>query len=266
MIVVLLSVGFIRFTTVYFFNGKVWISYLVLGAYFCAGGVFAYSKRGRGCPEAMPEHRKVVIVGSGPAGPDGCRLLGPGTARAPGHRGRAFVDQRPARRSAQAPRPKSRTTPASSTGSRGPSSWGGCATGHPLRRRTAHGQGQSPRPLLSFALSVVADQSGIGRAGDRGGRPDHRHRRPFADAGVSQREPPGGLRGLDLCHLRRVLLPRAAHRRRRWWRLRPGGGHLPDAFRLQGHRGASPRTSCAPPRSCRNAPSRTPRSTSSGTR
>jgi hypothetical protein len=46
MIVVLLSVGFIRFTTVYFFDGKVWISYLVLGAIFCAGGAFAYSRRG----------------------------------------------------------------------------------------------------------------------------------------------------------------------------------------------------------------------------
>ena len=46
MILVLLSVGFIRFTTVYFFNGKVWISYLVLGAIFCAGGAFAYSRRG----------------------------------------------------------------------------------------------------------------------------------------------------------------------------------------------------------------------------
>jgi hypothetical protein len=45
-ILVLVSVGFIRFTTVYFFNGKVWISYLVLGAIFCAGGAFAYSRRG----------------------------------------------------------------------------------------------------------------------------------------------------------------------------------------------------------------------------
>jgi hypothetical protein len=45
-IVVLLSVGFVRFTTVYFFNGKVWISYLVLGAIFCVGGAFSYSKRG----------------------------------------------------------------------------------------------------------------------------------------------------------------------------------------------------------------------------
>ena len=42
----LLSVGFIRLTTVYLFDYKVWISYLVLGAIFCVGGVFAYSKRG----------------------------------------------------------------------------------------------------------------------------------------------------------------------------------------------------------------------------
>ncbi len=50
-IVVLLSVGFIRFTTVYFFNGKVWISYLVLGAIFCLGGAFAYSRRGVVLPD-----------------------------------------------------------------------------------------------------------------------------------------------------------------------------------------------------------------------
>ncbi len=51
MILVLLSVGFIRFTTVYFFNGKVWISYLVLGAIFCAGGAFAYSEARRRDPQ-----------------------------------------------------------------------------------------------------------------------------------------------------------------------------------------------------------------------
>ncbi len=45
-IVVLLSVGFIRITTVYLFDGKVWISYLVLGAIFSGGGFFAYTKRG----------------------------------------------------------------------------------------------------------------------------------------------------------------------------------------------------------------------------
>ena len=45
-IVVLLSVGFIRITTVYLFDHKVWISYLVLGAIFSGGGFFAYTKRG----------------------------------------------------------------------------------------------------------------------------------------------------------------------------------------------------------------------------
>jgi hypothetical protein len=43
---VLLSVGFIRLTTVYLFDHRVWISYLALGAIFCSAGAFAYSKRG----------------------------------------------------------------------------------------------------------------------------------------------------------------------------------------------------------------------------
>ncbi len=45
-ILILLSIGFIRLGTVYLFDHKVWITYLVLGALFCAGGAFAYSKRG----------------------------------------------------------------------------------------------------------------------------------------------------------------------------------------------------------------------------
>jgi len=45
-VLVLLSVGFIRLTTVYLFDHKVWISYLALGALFCLGGAFAYTKRG----------------------------------------------------------------------------------------------------------------------------------------------------------------------------------------------------------------------------
>jgi hypothetical protein len=45
-VLVLLSVGFIRLTTVYLFDHKVWISYLVLGAIFTVGGLFAYSRRG----------------------------------------------------------------------------------------------------------------------------------------------------------------------------------------------------------------------------
>ena len=45
-VVVLLSVGFIRLTTDYLFHYRVWVSYLALGALFCTGGIFAYSKRG----------------------------------------------------------------------------------------------------------------------------------------------------------------------------------------------------------------------------
>jgi hypothetical protein len=46
VVAVLLSVGFIRLTTDYLFHYRVWVSYLVLGAIFCAAGAFAYSKRG----------------------------------------------------------------------------------------------------------------------------------------------------------------------------------------------------------------------------
>jgi hypothetical protein len=66
-VLVLLSVGFIRLTTDYLFHYRVWVSYLVLGAIFCAGGSSptpsAASPR-----TAMAERRKVVIIGSGPAG------------------------------------------------------------------------------------------------------------------------------------------------------------------------------------------------------
>jgi hypothetical protein len=46
VVVVLLSVGFIRLTTDYLFHYRVWVSYLALGAIFLVGGAFAYSKRG----------------------------------------------------------------------------------------------------------------------------------------------------------------------------------------------------------------------------
>jgi hypothetical protein len=42
---IFLSVGFVRLTTVYLFDHKVWISYFALGGLFCAGGAFAYRKR-----------------------------------------------------------------------------------------------------------------------------------------------------------------------------------------------------------------------------
>jgi hypothetical protein len=45
-VAVLLSVGFIRLADSYLTDHHVWIAYLALGAIFCAGGAFAYSKRG----------------------------------------------------------------------------------------------------------------------------------------------------------------------------------------------------------------------------
>jgi hypothetical protein len=50
-VLVLLSVGFIRLTTDYLFHYRVWVAYLALGAIFCGGGAFAYSKRG-----VAPQH------------------------------------------------------------------------------------------------------------------------------------------------------------------------------------------------------------------
>jgi hypothetical protein len=46
VVVVLLSVGFIRLTTDYLFHYRVWVAYFALGAIFCGGGAFAYSRRG----------------------------------------------------------------------------------------------------------------------------------------------------------------------------------------------------------------------------
>ena len=48
-------------------------------------------------------------------------------------------------------------------------------------------------------------------------------------------------RRLDLRHLRRLLLPRQAHRRRRRRRLGDGRGDVPHALRLAGHRRPPPR-------------------------
>ena len=55
--------------------------------------------------------------------------------------------------------------------------------------------------------------------------------------GCPNEDAPARLRGVDVRHLRRLLLPRAAHRRGRRRGLRHGGGHLPDPIRLQGHGG-----------------------------
>ena len=87
-VVVLFCVGFIRLTTIA--GHRIWASYIVLGLIFSAVGAVLLLAAWRAHP--MPERRKVVIIGSGPAGPHRRPLHGPRPARAPGHRGRALLD------------------------------------------------------------------------------------------------------------------------------------------------------------------------------
>ena len=66
-VLILFCVMFIRITTIA--GHRIWASYLVLGLLFCIVGAILYSRRGLPpMPDASPERRKVVIVGSGPAG------------------------------------------------------------------------------------------------------------------------------------------------------------------------------------------------------
>ena len=63
-------IGFIRVSTI--LGHRVWASYIVLGLLFSLVGAILYSRR-RGArpmtePTQRPERRKVVIIGSGPAG------------------------------------------------------------------------------------------------------------------------------------------------------------------------------------------------------
>jgi hypothetical protein len=46
VILVLLCVGIMRLLNVYIPGHHVWVSYFILGAVFCAGGIFLYTKRG----------------------------------------------------------------------------------------------------------------------------------------------------------------------------------------------------------------------------
>ncbi len=71
--VVLVSIALIRLLTVYAFDGRVWLSDLVVGVIFVILGIAGLEQEGR--PQrrpdrrsAMTESRQVVIVGSGPAG------------------------------------------------------------------------------------------------------------------------------------------------------------------------------------------------------
>ena len=83
--------------------------------------------------------------------------------------------------------------------------------------------------------------------------------------GLEAETPPDRPRSVDVRDVRRVLLPRPAHRRRRRRRLGPRGGDLPHQVRRQGHRRSTAATRCGPRRSCRTGRSPTRRSSSCGT-
>ena len=87
----------------------------------------------------------------------------------------------------------------------------------------------------------------------------------YRELGLPGREAALRPRRLVVRHLRRVLLPRPGHRRRRRRRLRHRGGDLPHQVRPLGDDRAPPRRSCAPARSWPTAPSPTTRSGSPGT-
>ena len=68
VIVTLLCVGFFRLLVVYLPGHHVWAAYLGLGFLFCVGGAILYSQARRPPFPPVTERRKVLIIGSGPAG------------------------------------------------------------------------------------------------------------------------------------------------------------------------------------------------------
>ncbi len=168
-------------------------------------------------------HRKVAIIGSGPAGLTAAIVR---LARQPG--ADRLRRQRPAGpaddhlRRGELPR-ISRRDPG--TGADGALSPAGGAL-----RLDDHGRRRHQGRLQRAALQAVGQGRPVpGRCGDR------RHRRIGPVAGADLR---GGVprpRGQRLRHLRRLLLPRSGSGGGRWRRHGTGGGALPDQVRLQGH-------------------------------
>ena len=142
----------------------------------------------------------------GPGRADRGHLRRPGPARPPGHRRRALLDQRPARRPAHAHH-RGRELPRVRRRDHGARAHAGLPrAGGPVRRRVPHGQGVPGRPVAP-AVRPVGRRSRRRGAHLRGRRADHRHRRPVADARPPQRGAAPRLRGVHLRHLRRLLLP-----------------------------------------------------------
>ena len=126
----------------------------------------------------------------------------------------------------------------------------------PRLPRRHHGSGADGRDARSggaLRRRAGARRRGRGRPHRRRQGRQDRHRHLHRACGDPRdglrlpqaRSPPGGgavgPRRLLVRHLRRLLLPRPAHRGRGRRRLRRGGGHLPHPLRLQGQPDRAPR-------------------------
>ncbi len=184
-------------------------------------------------------HRRLIILGSGPAGYSAARLRGTRQPQAPAHyRHRAG-------------------RPAHDHHRRGQLAWRcrGPAGAGPDGAHAPHAE--------RFATEIVADQIHTVRLGARplrtGGRQgrlqlrraDHRHGR----LGAVPRAPFGGnlsrTRRVGMRHLRRLLLPRPARGRDRRRQYGRGRGAVPDQHRHRTSRWCTGAIACARRRSCR---------------
>ena len=134
--------------------------------------------------------------------------------------------------------------------------------GRALRHRVRHRRRRPRRPLRPDRSPCAVGERRVHRAS----RSSSRTGASRADARPPERAAAARPRRLHLRDVRRLLLPREAHRRRRRRRHRDRGGALPHEVRVARSPSSTGATSCARRRSCRTARSRTRRSSSAGTR